>query len=552
MVKYREILRLTHLGISQENIAFSCGCARSTVQLIQKLGAERGLAWPLPDEMDDAAIRKVLYPPKPAADAGRHPIDHEWVEREMGRPGVTMTLLWGEYCVRATDAGAEPFMYSAFCQRHRQWAKSNAVTMHIDRRPAQEMQVDWAGTRPRWCDPDTGEVRRAYVFVSCLPFSAAIFARPYPDMGEESWIDGHIRSFRKFGGSAPILVPDNCKTGVLRNTVEELVVNEQYRRMAEHYGCAVVPARVRRPKDKAAVEMSVGVVERRVIAALRDRVFIGLGELAEAIEEAVDAVNAAPFQKRAGSRWEVFLGQEKDLLQPLPPAPYVMTARKTATVQFNYHVSFDKRYYSVPFPYVRREVAVVATRDTVAIACDGERIALHRRSYGPEGAYVTDPAHMPDAHRDWCRVERRQVPQLGRPQGGVDAGGRRRHPQVEEGGAAGVPVGEGPAGTGRPAWRRGARARVRQGADMDGAAELQDGEDRAAEDSGRSRTGSRGGRLPAPGGMLRPIRSGALGGDMANEATMDKLYQMRLSVMARAYREQEASPTCRSTRGWPC
>lgn len=402
MVKYREILRLTHLGISQENIAFSCGCARSTVQLIQKLGAERGLAWPLPDEMDDAAIRKVLYPPKPAADAGRHPIDHEWVEREMGRPGVTMTLLWGEYCVRATDAGAEPFMYSAFCQRHRQWAKSNAVTMHIDRRPAQEMQVDWAGTRPRWCDPDTGEVRRAYVFVSCLPFSAAIFARRYPDMGEESWIDGHIRSFRKFGGSAPILVPDNCKTGVLRNTVEELVVNEQYRRMAEHYGCAVVPARVRRPKDKAAVEMSVGVVERRVIAALRDRVFIGLGELAEAIEEAVDAVNAAPFQKRAGSRWEVFLGQEKDLLQPLPPAPYVMTARKTATVQFNYHVSFDKRYYSVPFPYVRREVAVVATRDTVAIACDGERIALHRRSYGPEGAYVTDPAHMPDAHRDWA------------------------------------------------------------------------------------------------------------------------------------------------------
>lgn len=177
------------------------------------------------------------------------------------------------------------------------------------------------------------------------------------------------------------------------------MANEQYRRMAEHYGCAVVPARVRRPKDKAAVEMSVGVVERRVIAALRDRTFIGLGELAEAIEEAVDAVNAAPFQKRAGSRWEVFLGQEKDLLQPLPPAPYEMAVRKTATVQFNYHVSFDKRYYSVPFPYVRREVAVVATRGTVAIACDGERIALHRRSCGPEGAYVTDPAHMPDVHR---------------------------------------------------------------------------------------------------------------------------------------------------------
>lgn len=120
MVKYREILRLTYLGISQENIAFSCGCARSTVQLIQKLAKSKGLEWPLPGEMDDAAIRAVLYPPKETRDDGKFAIDHEWIEREMGKPGVTMTLLWSEYCVKATDHGADPFMYSAFCQRHRQ------------------------------------------------------------------------------------------------------------------------------------------------------------------------------------------------------------------------------------------------------------------------------------------------------------------------------------------------------------------------------------------------------------------------------------------------
>ena len=138
MVKYREILRLTYLGISQENIAFSCGCARSTVQLIQKLAKSKGLEWPLPGEMDDAAIRAVLYPPKETRDDGKFAIDHEWIEREMGKPGVTMTLLWSEYCVKATDHGADPFMYSAFCQRHRKWAQRNRITLHIDRRPAEE------------------------------------------------------------------------------------------------------------------------------------------------------------------------------------------------------------------------------------------------------------------------------------------------------------------------------------------------------------------------------------------------------------------------------
>ena len=154
------------------------------------------------------------------------------------------------------------------------------------------------------------------MFVACLPYSSMIFAWPYPNMGEESWIDGHIRAFREFGGTTPIVVPDNCKTGVIKNTVEELVVNEQYRLMCEHYGVAVVPARVRRPKDKAAVEMSVGVVERKVIAAMRDRVFIGIAELAAAIDEAVDSINSAPFQKRAGSRREAFLGREGPTATP--------------------------------------------------------------------------------------------------------------------------------------------------------------------------------------------------------------------------------------------
>jgi hypothetical protein len=197
-------------------------------------------------------------------------------------------------------------------------------------------------------------------------------------------------------------VPDNLKQGVVKNTVEELVVNEQYRRMAEYYGCAIVPARSRKPRDKGAVEMGVRVIEQRAMAPLRDRLFTSLAQLNEALMDGVLEINARPFQKRDGSRDEVFIRQEKPLLAPLPGKPYEMVTRKTATVNFNYHVAFDGSWYSVPFTYVKREVEVCATKSAVWVACDGERIAMHKRLHGPRGSYSTNPEHMPDSHRDYA------------------------------------------------------------------------------------------------------------------------------------------------------
>lgn len=402
MVKYREILRLTHLGISQRNIAFSCGCAASTVQAVQQAARAKRLEWPLPEEMDDAAIYRFLYPPRDRKSPDKAPIDHELIEREMGKRGVTMVLLWNEYCDKALASGKEPLMYSSFCQRHRDWASRNGVTMHIDRSPAQEIMVDWCGDTMQICDQDTGEILKVYVFVGCLPFSSYVYAEGFLDMGEESWVEAHAHMYGAFGGTAPVLVPYNCKTAIAKNAFDELVVNEQYRRMCEHYGVAVVPARPRRPKDKASVEMNVNVVQRRAMAPLRNSVFFTLVELNEALSANVAAINAAPFQKRESSRESIFLGQEKELLQPLPPTPYEMVTKEVATVQFNYHVAFDGRYYSVPFNYVRREVSIAATKRMVAISCDGIRVAGHPRSYGPKGTYVTVADHMPDSHRDYA------------------------------------------------------------------------------------------------------------------------------------------------------
>ena len=207
MVKYREILRLHAMGISMRNISFSCKCSKTTVKNVVDRAVATGLEWPLPEEMTDAAIRAVLYPPKPRADVAKAEIDHERVEREMGRPGVTLAIIWGEYCDEALSSGKEPYMYSAFCQKHRTWAASNKAVMHVERKPAQEMQVDYAGDTMAVVDVDTGEVLPVHVFVACLPYSGELFAEGSYDMKEESWVDAHVHAFSFYGGCVPIIVP---------------------------------------------------------------------------------------------------------------------------------------------------------------------------------------------------------------------------------------------------------------------------------------------------------------------------------------------------------
>lgn len=401
MLKYREILRLASMGISQRNIAYSCGCGQSTVSDILKAAKPHGVEWPLPDEMDDKAIRLAIYPEKNRKSKDKAAIDHERTAEELKRRGMTMSLLWNEYCGSALAQGKEPYMYSAFCMAHREWARRNDVRMHIEHRPAEQIQVDWVGDTGEVIDPDSGEILKIYVFAACLPYSNYLYAEGFYRTDEEAWVSAHVHMFTFFKGSTPILTPDNTRTAVTKNTKDELIVNEQYRRMSEHYGCAVVPTRVRRPRDKGSIEMGVGVIERQAMMALRHRRFMSLADYNRALLTRVMAINSRPFQKREGSRDSIYSDQEKPMLIPLPPHPYEIVTRKEATVNFNYHVSFDGVWYSVPFHYVKRVVSVSATDKTVAIACDGKRIAMHERGRR-QGDYRTNPDHMPDAHRDFA------------------------------------------------------------------------------------------------------------------------------------------------------
>ena len=407
MIRYREILRLADKGLSQREIARSCGCAKSTVADVMERARKEGVLWPLADDVSDTVLSARLYPKKQRADAGKCPIDFESIDKELGMRGTTRALLWQEYRDGAESLSMEPYSYVRFCELLRQWRNDHAgSTMHIEHKAGFEMQVDWVGMTGELIDPDTAELVKVYVFIACLPFSGLIFARGFTKTDEAAWIEAHIAAFEFFGGVTPIITPDNAKTAVTKHTKDELILNEQYRKMAEHYGCVIVPARPRRPKDKASVEMVARVIEQQAIAPLRHVRFFSLEAFNEALAQKVDEINARPFQKRPGSRAEIFDRQEKDLLIALPPVPFEMVTRKIARVQLNYHISFDKRMYSVDHSYVGKQVEVVATKDTVSVFYQGARIALHRRSFGPEGSYVTSREHMPNNHKDHAPWDR--------------------------------------------------------------------------------------------------------------------------------------------------
>jgi len=246
--QYREILRLASLGLSGRSIAGSVSCSRNTVSEVLARAAKKGLEWPLPLEVAEGDLRKLLFPEKEKEASSRTP-DCEAIHRELAKSGVTMTLLWDEYCRKCREGGEIPYQYAQFCKIYRKYAAVSKATMHIERKPGERMEVDWAGKRMKIRDSVTGGERGAHLFVAVLPASQYAYVEAFPDMSMESWILGHTNAFAHFGGVPRMVVPDNLKTGVEKADWYSPVVNRTYHEMAEHYGTAIVPARVRHPKD---------------------------------------------------------------------------------------------------------------------------------------------------------------------------------------------------------------------------------------------------------------------------------------------------------------
>lgn len=402
MTKYREILRLSSLGISKSSIAESCECSRKTVRNVLTKASETGLCWPLTQDITDACLEKKLFP-KTSVDLMRKYPDLEYVHKELLRDGVTLKLLWNEYCEECRASKELPLMYSQFCYHYQKYSEQKRATMHINRKPGEQIEVDWAGQTAAIVDRDSGEILPVYVFVAVLPYSQYSYVEAFLSMKQEAWIRAHVNMYKYFGGVSKILTPDNLKTGVIRVDWHDPEINKAYREMAEHYNTAVIPARVRHPKDKASVESTVGNISTWIIAALRKEQFFSLTELNKSIIEKLNAFNSRPFQKKEGSRLSVFLSEEKAALIPLPLSAFEMANWKEATVMFNYHIQVEKMNYSVPYEYIKHKVNVRITQNTIEVFYNNNRICSHPRLLGREGQYSTLEQHMPEDHQKYLK-----------------------------------------------------------------------------------------------------------------------------------------------------
>ena len=401
MTNYREILRLRSLGLNNSQIAQSAAISRPTVIVAVQRATVLGLDWHAAESLSDKELAAKLFPEGSAKPGYKMP-DYEQVHRELARPGVvTQELLWMEYSEKCRVTGEIPYQLTQFKTHYRSYAAQTKATMHIQRKPGELMEVDWAGQMAHLVDPDTGEVIDAYVFVAALPYSGYAYAEAFMNREQEAWTTAHINAFNYYGGVARILVPDNLKTGVIKHTHAELQLNRSYQELAEHYGTAIIPTRVYTPKDKATVEGTVGNVSTFIIAAIRNQTFFSLRELNDVIREKLRAFNHKPFQRKEGSR-ATWFAEERTFLIPLPRNTYEMAIWKKATVAFNYHVNVDEHYYSVPFDYIKRVVDVRLTKNIVEVFFENTRLCSHTRLYGRD-LYSTMEEHMPPNHQQYTQ-----------------------------------------------------------------------------------------------------------------------------------------------------
>lgn len=398
MKKIREVLRLRYeLNLSQGKISDSTFLAQSTISEYLSKAKKANLNWPLPDHLDDAQIEALCFPPQqhPIGKV-RPPLDFVHIHKEIKRKGVTLRLLWEEYRTAFPDG----LGYSHFCEQYKNWAKTGDFWMPQQHKAGDKLFVDYAGITVPIINPD-GMNYEAQVFVAVMGASSYIYAEATKTQQIPDWIGSHIRMFQFFGGCVQCLVPDNLKSGVNISNRYEPELNRTYLEMAQHYGVAVVPARVRAPKDKSKVENGVQNVERQILAKLRHRMFFSLEELNGEIWKLLDELNQRPFQKLPGSRLSMFEEIDKPQLNPLPAFPYVFADWAKGSVGLNYHVDVFGHSYSVPYKFVKKKVEARITKHTVEIFYKSKRIASHVRSF-EKGKYTTNPDHYPPEHRAYA------------------------------------------------------------------------------------------------------------------------------------------------------
>jgi transposase len=344
--------------------------------------------------LNDKELMSRLYPPKTSGKAPPEPNVNQ-IFREMQRKNVTLMLLWEEY----KRANPDGLMYTQYCERYREFKKQNKLEYHKEHVAGEEVEIDWAGTTVPYVDLLVGEAREACIFIAVLCASKYAFAYACDDMQTPNWIDAHVRALEYFGGVPRVWIPDNTKTAVTTPDKFDPVLNKTYYEMAAHYRATVLPARSYRPTDKNLVENSVGNVSRKILASMRDMQFFSVVEINEVIATKLEELNNKPFQKMEGSRKSLYIEVDQPALMQLPERRYEFADFKVVGVPYNYHVEYEGYFYSVGHEYTGKKCTVRATKDTIEIFVDNERVAAHRRNRDKRKRYTTLPEHMPESHK---------------------------------------------------------------------------------------------------------------------------------------------------------
>jgi transposase len=397
MRKISEVLRLkVQCHSTNREIANACSIGVASVSEYIGRASRAGISWPLPEGMTESELECRLYPPATKCPNDRALPDFERIRKELKRKGVTLQLLWEEY----VQANASAYGRSYFVELYRQWEAKAYPRMRQVHLPGDKLFVDYAGYTVPIIDRSTGEVLfQAQIYTATMGASNYTYSEATRSQDIHDWIGSNIRALEFFGGVPRAIVPDNLKSGVTSADLYEPDVNPTFHDFARHYCVAILPCRVRRPRDKAKVEKGVQVVETRILAALRNRTFFSLADLNAAIRELVADLNARETRDIPASRRVMFETTDLPALSPLPVARYELAEQAKAKVHLDYHIDVDRHYYSVHYSHIGKMVDVRTTENVVEIFLNGQRIASHVRSCA-RGRHTTDPAHRPRNHAE--------------------------------------------------------------------------------------------------------------------------------------------------------
>ena len=397
MRKTKEILRQKwQLNRSHRAIGKSVGVSAGAVAAVLRRAGDAGIVtWSDAEPLAEEELERKLFPSSSSPVERPTEPDCEWIHRERRRKGVTLELLHQEYLEQHPSG----LRYTAFCERYRGWLGKRGLVMRHDHVAGDKMFVDYSGAKPRIFDRATGEMVEVELFVAVLGASNLTYAEATRSQTGPDWIASHVHALEYFGGVPRGIVCDQLKTGVVRSCRYEPEVQRTYEDLAVHYGTAVLPARPYRPRDKAKVEVSVQIIQRWILARLRNEIFHSLAEMNARILVLLADVNDRRVMRRfARTRRQMFDELERAALRPLPSTRFEYAEWKKARVNIDYHVAFDEHFYSVPFSHVHAEVWVRATGSAIEILLGDRRIASHPRSR-QRGKHTTLAEHMPRAHR---------------------------------------------------------------------------------------------------------------------------------------------------------